>query len=92
MAHQTTDNTPYKGEEKLVIAIDMGTTHSTIRVLPAFSLVRNEVAKAEPISFFLPAAAISYVYLYPGDVPEVKMVRFRRYFSVAKILILVEGD
>jgi hypothetical protein len=28
MAHNNNDNTPHKGEEKLVVAIDLGTTHS----------------------------------------------------------------
>ncbi|KAG8837726.1 hypothetical protein FRC18_008228 [Serendipita sp. 400] len=45
MAHYTSD-TKYNREEKIVIAIDLGTTHS----------------------------AVSYSYLYPDDLPQVRLV------------------
>ena len=61
-----TDAKEYKGEEKIAISIDVGTTNSgSIRLTLTVTLTLTSA---------LHVGAASYVYFYPGSRPEVKMV------------------
>lgn len=63
---QYKDNAPYIGEEKLVIAIDLGTTYSKSNPFNDSLYSESE----------LKLAAVCYLHLCPTCVPEVKTVNF----------------
>jgi hypothetical protein len=61
-----TDAKEYKGEEKIAISIDVGTTSSgPIQLTLTITLMLTST---------LHVGAASYVYFYPGSRPEVRMV------------------
>jgi hypothetical protein len=59
-------DTKYTGEEKIVVAMDIGTTHSTHTYLKFISSELTDLA------------AVSFAYLYPEDYVRIRMVR-RQY-------------
>jgi hypothetical protein len=61
------DAKEYEGDEKIVISIDVGTTNSR-----SIRSTLKDHTNTIPV-LHTPGAA-SYVYLYPGSRPEVRMV------------------
>jgi hypothetical protein len=58
-------DTKYTGEEKIVVAMDIGTTHST----HTSNFVSSKLTGL---------GAVSFAYLYPEDYVRVRMVRKQR--------------
>jgi hypothetical protein len=71
-------DTKYTGEEKIVIAMDIGTTHSEHPLMSNF------------ISYKLTyLGAVSFAYLYPEDYVLIRVVRKQRPCLLLKVEIAI---